>query len=346
MKIINPIYDLAFKYLMENKRIAKKVLSVILDEEITDLELTSHETVITDKFRAFSAYRQDFKAVIRYPDGTEKMTLIELQKSKYPTDIQRFRNYLGSSYLSNKIISNAFVSENEITYGNKPYPIIAIYILGYILPEIPRMAVTVNNEVYDSVSHEKLNVKSEFIDKLHHRSHIIQIRRLPARQQSRLEKFMLLFNQEWRTDNNHILDLQKVPREFTDVARYLQAPVMDDAFRRSLVFEEEIDFIFDDQAHKHLVALREAIEEADEAKEQMENQKAIAQEERRQKEMEREQKQEERKQKEEERKHKELALEELKRARIKLAAMLKKSGMTLREISEETGLGEDEINSL
>lgn len=31
MKIINPLYDRAFKYLMENERLAKKVISVLLD---------------------------------------------------------------------------------------------------------------------------------------------------------------------------------------------------------------------------------------------------------------------------------------------------------------------------
>ena len=34
MKIANPIYDVVFKYLMENNEIAKDILSVILNEEI------------------------------------------------------------------------------------------------------------------------------------------------------------------------------------------------------------------------------------------------------------------------------------------------------------------------
>lgn len=37
MQIVNPLYDKAFKYLMENERLAKKVISVILDEEIEEL---------------------------------------------------------------------------------------------------------------------------------------------------------------------------------------------------------------------------------------------------------------------------------------------------------------------
>jgi hypothetical protein len=34
MKIANPLYDHAFKYLMSNDKLARKVLSVILDKEV------------------------------------------------------------------------------------------------------------------------------------------------------------------------------------------------------------------------------------------------------------------------------------------------------------------------
>jgi len=38
MKIAYPLYDHAFKYLMSNDRLAKKVLSTIMDKEILELE--------------------------------------------------------------------------------------------------------------------------------------------------------------------------------------------------------------------------------------------------------------------------------------------------------------------
>ena len=43
MKIANPLYDHAFKYLMSNDRLARKVLSVILDKEVLKLELSQQE---------------------------------------------------------------------------------------------------------------------------------------------------------------------------------------------------------------------------------------------------------------------------------------------------------------
>ena len=98
MKIINPLYDKAFKYLMENNKLAKKVLSVILDVEVTEVTLIKQETILPDERRGLTLFRLDFKAIIKEDDGRSKTVLIELQKSKYPTDIQRFRNYLGANY--------------------------------------------------------------------------------------------------------------------------------------------------------------------------------------------------------------------------------------------------------
>ncbi len=49
MKIVNPLYDKAFMFLMQNNRLAKKVLSVILDQEISELSLSQQETVAPTK---------------------------------------------------------------------------------------------------------------------------------------------------------------------------------------------------------------------------------------------------------------------------------------------------------
>ena len=79
---------------MENQRLTKKLISVILDQETVELTLGQQETVFPDKTRGSTLFRLDFKAIIKNEDGSTKKVLIELQKSKTPTDIQRFRNYL------------------------------------------------------------------------------------------------------------------------------------------------------------------------------------------------------------------------------------------------------------
>jgi hypothetical protein len=309
MKIINPLYDKAFKYLMENTKYARKVLSVIMNVEVEEVTLGHQETVFPDEKRRLTLFRLDFKAVIKEADGSRKTVLIELQKSKYVTDIQRFRNYLGANYMA-KQRKLSTVEETHVDY-HSPYPIITIYILGYNLDDLPYMAVTVNRDVINSVNGEKIEAKSFFIEHLTHQSHIIQVRRLPEHRQSRLENFMVLFNQAWCTEENFIIDLQEVPEEFGDIAQYLQGPLMDDAFRRKLEAEEEIDIIFDEQEAKYLKQIAEA-EEREKT---------------------------ERRQKEEERRQKESLAQ-------KLAIHMKQSGASIEDIKKETGLAADEIMDL
>jgi hypothetical protein len=279
MKIINPLYDKAFKYLMEKDRLAKKVLSVILDEEIEDLQLSQQETIVPDEKRQLTLFRLDFKATVKKADGTKQTVLIELQKSKYITDIQRFRSYLGSNYIKSELETDTYGIERKVSY-----PIISIYILGYKLEDIPYMAVTVNHRIINSVNKEPLELNSDFINQLNHRSHILQVRRLPENRKSKLEQFLTLFNQAWITDQRYILDLQDVPHEFEEIARYLQSPVMDEKFRLQLEAEEEIDLIFDQQENKYLAKIQEAEAKAEQAEAKAEQAEAKAEEERRQKE--------------------------------------------------------------
>ncbi|MDD3527954.1 MAG: hypothetical protein PHX39_13490, partial [Bacteroidales bacterium] len=144
------------------------------------------------------------------------------------------------------------------------------------------------------------------------------VRRLPERRRTRLENFLMLFNQAWCTEENYILDLQEIPEGFADMAEYLQRPLMDEAFRRTLEAEEEIDTIFDAQEAKYLKKIAEA--EAREKKAR-EGEKL------------------ERKQKETERRQKEsLAL--------KLATYMKQRGADIEDIIKQTGLAAETIIDL
>ncbi|MCS7075839.1 MAG: hypothetical protein NZ455_03980, partial [Bacteroidia bacterium] len=96
IKIANPAYDVVFKYLMEDNKIAKLLLSDLLQEEIIDLEVRPQEYIMD--VISMTVYRLDFNAKIKNADGTEKVVLVEVQKAKFPTDILRFRRYLGEQY--------------------------------------------------------------------------------------------------------------------------------------------------------------------------------------------------------------------------------------------------------
>ena len=123
MKIINPLYDYAFKYLMQNNRIAKKVLSTLLECEVVELFVEQQEIVAVDEARNLKLFRLDFSAIIINEQGERQKVLIELQKSKLPTNHLRFRTYLGENYTkSETFINDLGVEETRV------YPIISIYI--------------------------------------------------------------------------------------------------------------------------------------------------------------------------------------------------------------------------
>ena len=98
MEIANPIYDAVFKYLMEDTRAAKVLISHLSGFEIESLEFKPTEHRI-DRVggRDFTVCRMDFAARVKTKQGP-KLILIEIQKAKFPTDIMRFRRYLGSQY--------------------------------------------------------------------------------------------------------------------------------------------------------------------------------------------------------------------------------------------------------
>lgn len=324
MKIANPLYDHAFKYLMSNDKLARKVLSVILEKEVLELELSQQEVVVEDEDRRFTLYRLDFKAVILDENGRKETVLIELQKSKLPTNVLRFRSYLGLAYTQKIRTKNP---ETQVEHDSA-LPIISIYILGYNVEDIPHVAVKVNHKIMDMSSQQELDLQSDFIDLLTHTTCILQVRRLPEQRRSRIEQFLTLFNQAWVMEQKYILDLQEVPEGFEDIAEYLQRPLQEEEIRAKLRAEEEVEAIF-------------AQQEADKA-----YYKRTAEEERRQKEEAKAREEEERRQKEEERRQKEQALEQAREARIKLARLLLRTGMSAKDAALEAGLSEEELKKM
>jgi len=124
MKVANPIYDVVFKYLLEDNKIAKLLISSLLGVEIRELSLRPQEFSTNLSKQTLTVYRVDFKAEIVLSSGETKIVLIEIQKAKFTTDIMRFRKYLGEQYA---LKTNSVQTEKKII----PLPIITIYFLGY-----------------------------------------------------------------------------------------------------------------------------------------------------------------------------------------------------------------------
>ena len=336
MKIVNPIYDQAFKYLMEHEGFAKQILSIILDTEVVEVTPASQEMHIPHELRTFSLYRLDFRALIRDKEGRLKTVLVELQKSKHSTDIIRFRNYLAANYRVGQTDKTA----EEPASGYAPfYPIITVYLLGYHVTDLPYMAVKVDREVINLSDNQRIDSRSAFIKYLTHQAYIIQLSRLPAKPHTRLEQLFSLFNQKWVTDDGFAIDLPEVPEGFSDMVSYLQQPLLSEEFRRRLEFEYEADT----WAWEYDQKMKKLTEERDGALREMEEERKQKEEECRLKEEERRQKEEERRQKESERNQKEEIKSEKRKIAQKLAAFMMEQGIPVERIIQETGLERGEI---
>lgn len=192
IRIINPIYDVAFKYLLEDLDIARRLIGKIIGEEITNIAVQPQEITTESEFIGILILRLDFKATIQTEDGKYKTVLIELQKAKMYDDLMRFRRYLGENYTKQVEIEKNGISEKHTL------PIITIYFLGFNLPKIDTSVLKINREYYDLINDKKLNVKTEFVEKLTHDSFIILIPKLPPKERTELEGTLKVFDQRYQ----------------------------------------------------------------------------------------------------------------------------------------------------
>ena len=237
--IANPIYDSVFKYMMEDNRVAKILLSALLQKEIVRLEMRPHEFAAPQRSQ-ISLYRIDFSAVIRNADGTENLILIELQKTWLSTETLRFRQYLGIQYLNQGNILPKH--DNPDGYG---LPLVSIYILGHKLGDLKEPVVYVRRNYLDYDSNLITEgVPDRFIESLTHDSIIVQIPYLKGRMRNRLERLLQVFDQAYcLKDDEHFLEIDDEELDDNDerlvVYRLVKAAAAPDV-RRAMDIEDEI----------------------------------------------------------------------------------------------------------
>ena len=232
--IANPIYDVVFKFMMEDERVARMLLAALLKKEIVELQMRQHEYTAMQQSR-ISLFRMDFSAKIRETDGSEHLVLIELQKTWLATETLRFRQYLGTQYLSR----NNMRSDDASTYG---LPIITIYILGHILGNLQEPVIYVRRRYLD-YDDNVIEQKDPFVESLTHDSIIVQIPFLKGRTRNRLERLLNVFDQDYRSpDNEHLIEIDETifpADEQLIITRLLKAGVAPD-IRRAMDVEDEI----------------------------------------------------------------------------------------------------------
>ena len=316
--IFNPIYDQAFKYLMENNELARNILNLILDKEIVQLQMQNVETPIITKEGMLTS-RYDFKATIKNENGEMQKVLIELQKYKNTIVNRRFRFYLGQNYSN----PDTFINSEAETVTEE-LPILTVYLLGYDYPEIPTRFLKVENKYIDGIKKVEIpTLNCKFVDLLTHKMYILQIgeKKDCLWQGTRIEAFMRLFIQKTKGANkNTIIEIDDSEIEdplMKKITKYLNEATLDEKLRRQMKAEQEYDETFKENEEKGK-EIEDLIIQKEEAKKREEEAKKREEEERRQKE----------------------------EAMRKLATKMKKYGESTEEIQKDTGLSKDEIEKL
>jgi len=258
MEIANPIYDVVFKYLLDDSKIARLFLSAIIGEEIAELTIQPQENLVELEKRALTVYRIDFSAKIKTVTGY-KQVIIEIQKAKFATDIMRFRKYLALQYEKK---DNVYYDTKETR--RKALPILSIYFLGHKLDHTIAPVIKVQRLYYDLSTGKEIKDKEEFIESLTHDSFIVQIPYLREKRQTELEQLLSIFDQNYTGESAHVLNINEnlYPEKYREIIRRLQRAISEPGVRKIMDVEDELLEELEDM-ERALAEKEKTIEERD-----------------------------------------------------------------------------------
>ncbi len=235
--VANPLYDAVFKYLMEDERIAKTILTALLKKKVTDVKIRRNEYANVTRRESISMFRIDFAATVLDEEDKPHLMLIELQKTWLPSETLRFRRYLALQY------NNEENMQKEAD-GKFAIPMVAIYLLGHCIGEVTEPVVYVNHRAYDYDGKEvKDGMPDPFVESLQHDSIIVQIPLLHGRVNNRLEQLLSVFDQANVADDKKVIKVDDKQFEGDDdmeyVVRRLQSAAADPDMRYLMNAEDE-----------------------------------------------------------------------------------------------------------
>jgi len=335
MKLLNPLFDTVFKYLLEDLDIAKAIIEAVIKKEITELypspqESSSHEIKI--KYSTLAMIRQDFVAVIKSVknDGSyeyEKV-IIEVQKSPVTPEIARFRNYLSDKY------------RKKSSIGDKQcyLPIKTIYLLEDIFnPSLPAILGR-RGVYYDEIENTIFKGdRDEIVELFNHDSWFIQTEKLPLEFKEELMYVLSVFAPQYRKSKSdkyiNIPDreiFEKKHRILSLIYRRLEAATgnseINQAVEIEMEYEKYIETILSDNEN-YKTATINALKQAEQ--DRAEKEKAMME-------------------IEKERAEKEKAMMEIEKALLNQAIFKSYfiNGSTVEEISKNLGIEIEMINKI
>ena len=316
LTVANPIFDTVFKYLVEDERVARTLLSALLQRDVVEVNVRKHEYTNGTRDK-ISMFRIDFGAQVRQDDGSLKLVLIELQKTWLETETLRFRQYLGTQYADP---DNIIKDENPEGYG---LPMITVYLLGHRVGDIEESVIYVRHKSYDYNGKEVTKgIPDPFVESLVHDSIIVQIPLLRGRVSNRLEKVLSVFDQTFKDKKNRqVLNIDETmyegDEEMNRIITRLLSAASDAKVRQDMNVEEEY-FQAIENRDTAIMMRDEKIKEQDTKIAEQSNQIA----------------------------EQSNQIAEQQNALLLSAKALKNSGFSVKQISDMTGLPVDKIEEL
>jgi len=246
--IPNPIYDVVFKYLMEDPKSALIVISTLINEKIKNIQLEpithtekKHKSAILEiqdpkTHDDISLFHLDFTATVELPDGSDELIMIELQKASEPEDIFRFKRYISKNFQKKQEKEITDLETQSIKTVSRPIRLIPIFILNFrIENEINDLLIKTNRIKEGVFKHKQLQKHNEFIDNLSYDIWIVQLPNLhnikeeeykSNEYKNKLYTLLKLFDQKSKVkDNEHRLRLIRkfFPGFLDHVLKRLQA---------------------------------------------------------------------------------------------------------------------------
>ena len=248
MRIANPIYDVVFKYLLDDEKVARLVLSALLGTEVLELKFrpteVRHESGSQDGTQLL-VLRLDFAATVRLEDGGCKLVLIEIQKARNAWDVMRFRRYLGANYAS---AENVYLDPQGEA---QPLPIVTIYFLGEGLERVDVPVLNINRHYLDVATGDEVSITDPFVEALTHDAIVVQINRLKNRRRTELERLLEVFDQGLASRSDpHVLDIleENFPEHHREVLRRLLRAGGEKEVREKMDVEDDILIAFQKEA--------------------------------------------------------------------------------------------------
>lgn len=122
--IANPLYDVVFKRIMEEERIAKTFLSAILQREVVSIKIC-HDGFRNIKSNSISIFKMGFVASIKNNENSNELTSIRLYKTWVDTDVLEPRQHLAwQRYIEEK---------NSDGMGDESLPTISVFLLAHLI---------------------------------------------------------------------------------------------------------------------------------------------------------------------------------------------------------------------